>query len=60
MPRPAGIPTQSQYRLHYSRDKQLPNLITIIDPDAIDTPINDQDIKPTGQVQQVRGDEDAE
>ncbi|MGB4470102.1 MAG: hypothetical protein WBI37_05620 [Tepidanaerobacteraceae bacterium] len=29
------------------------NLITIIDPDAIDAPINDQDIKPTGQVHQV-------
>ena len=29
------------------------NLTTIIDPDVIDSPINDQDIKPGTQIQQV-------
>ncbi|MDD4570541.1 MAG: spore germination protein [Tepidanaerobacteraceae bacterium] len=29
------------------------NLVTIIDPDIIDAPINDQDVKPTWQIQQV-------
>lgn len=29
------------------------NLITIMDPDVIDAPINDQDIKPAWQIQQV-------
>ncbi|NLZ54995.1 MAG: hypothetical protein GX892_17980 [Thermoanaerobacteraceae bacterium] len=29
------------------------NLITIMDPDVIDASINDQDVKPTWQIQQV-------
>lgn len=29
------------------------NLVTIIDPDIIDTPINDQDLKPGNQIQQL-------
>jgi hypothetical protein len=29
------------------------NFATIIDPDFVDAPINDQDIKPSAQIQQV-------